>query len=85
VKLEITARIIDDSGNDVVAPTGVGADVPEFEQFIDGSNFIETFDKFERPALQARSALFSELSERYLDELFKKKPQLKPCRRQNGV
>jgi hypothetical protein len=40
VKLKLTAEIIDDGGNVVVAPTGVGANGPEFKQSIDGSNFV---------------------------------------------
>jgi hypothetical protein len=84
MKLRITADIIDDDGNVVVKPTSAGVDIPEFEQFINGTNFLDTFDQYERPVLKARNEVLSGITEQYLEELFKKKPHLKPKNQQNG-
>jgi hypothetical protein len=84
MKMRFTAEIIGDDGQVVTKPVTIDTDVPEFEKFLNGSNFLEQFGYYEKAVVKARNDVAKEATGQYLDELFKKKPELRPKQTPNG-
>lgn len=68
MKVRFIAEIVDDSGKIVKAPVTVETDVPDITEFTDSSEFYKVFDRFERPVIEARNEIASEITKDYLDE-----------------
>lgn len=67
------AEITDDNGKKVVAPIEIEREIPSLEEFGEPGEFYETFDRYERPTLDARSELMEKLTKEYLDQAALKK------------
>jgi hypothetical protein len=61
-----------------VQSTAIEVNVPDFEAFTGPENFGEVFDHYERTVLKARNEVVAAATEKYLSQLAKKKPRLKP-------
>jgi len=72
VEMQITITIKRKESSEVVVPTVVEVDVPDFEAFTGPDTFGEIFDQYEREALKARNAAMERATEHYLSELAKK-------------
>lgn len=73
MKIRLMAEITDDRGKKVVAPIEIEREIPSMEEFGEPSEFYETFDRYERPVLDARAELVEELTKEYLDQVALKK------------
>jgi hypothetical protein len=78
MKMKITVEIQNNSGDNTVNPITIDANIPEFEEFKDSSNFREVFHKYEQSVLKARNAAAELATEGYLTELSKKKSIKRP-------
>lgn len=67
MKVRLMAEITDDSGKKVTAPIEIEREIPSIEEFGEPSEFYETFDRYERPVLEARAELMEKLAKEYLD------------------
>lgn len=67
MKLRFMAEITDDNGNRVVAPIEVEKEIPDLNEFEDSSQFYEVFNRYEKPALDARNGIAEEITRLYLD------------------
>lgn len=68
MKIRFTAEIIDDNGNSVKAPVAVETDVPDLTEYNCPSEFLRVFDRYERPVIEARNQIASEITKDYLEE-----------------
>ncbi len=73
MQIRLMAEITDDSGKKVVAPIEIEREIPSMEEFGDSSKFYETFDRYERPVLDARAELMEKLTKEYLEQAALKK------------
>jgi hypothetical protein len=80
MKMEISIKITNDNGIETLKPLVVDTSIPEFDEFIDATNFREVFDKYEKAVLKARNTIAELATEEYLSELSKKKPMIKQKR-----
>ncbi|GHU53398.1 hypothetical protein FACS1894200_13950 [Spirochaetia bacterium] len=55
MKAIFSVRIVNDDGSEYVDPSIVETDIPNEEEYIDGSNFWEVFAKIERDGIPARN------------------------------
>ena len=67
MKVRFIAEIVNDSGKSLKAPVTVEATVPDVTEFTDPSVFYKVFDRFERPVIEARNQIASEITKDYLD------------------
>ena len=68
MKVRFTAEIIDDNGKALKAPVAVETDVPDVADFNCPSEFLKVFDQYERPVIEARNQIASEITKDYLEE-----------------
>ena len=68
MKVRFVAEIIDDNGNTIKAPVKVETAVPDVSEFTNPAEFYKVFDRFERPVIEARNQIASEIARDYLDE-----------------
>lgn len=80
MKMEINVKITNDKGEEIIEPVTVDTEVPEFDEFVDASNFREVFHRYEQSVLKIRNMSTRVASECYLTELSKKKPIPKPMK-----
>ena len=74
VEMQITIAIKRKDGSEIVTPTVVEVDIPDFEAFTGPDRFGEVFDQYEREVLKARNAAIEAATEKYLSQLAQKKP-----------
>ena len=68
MKVRFVAEIIDDNGNTIKAPVKVETAVPDVSEFTNPTEFYKVFDRFEKPVIEARNQIASEIAQDYLDE-----------------
>ena len=68
MKIRFTAEIIDDNGNVLKNPVSVETKVPDLTDFNCPSEFLKVFDQYERPVIEARNQIASEITKDYLEE-----------------
>ena len=68
MKVRFVAEIIDDNGNTIKAPVKVETAVPDVSEFTNPTEFYNVFDRFEKPVIEARNQIASEIARNYLDE-----------------
>ena len=68
MKVRFTAEIIDDNGNVLKAPVAVETTVPDLTEYNCPSEFLKVFDRYERPVIEARNQIASEITKEYLEE-----------------
>lgn len=68
MKVRFVAEILDDNGNPIKAPVKVETDVPDVSEFTTPAEFYSVFDRFEKPVVEARNQIASEIARDYLDE-----------------
>ncbi len=68
MKVRFIAEIIDENGGAVKAPVTVETDVPDTSEFTDPSQFHQVFDRFEKPVIEARNQIASEIAKDYLEQ-----------------
>ena len=68
MKVRFVAEIIDDNGNTIKAPVKVETAVPDVSEFTNPAEFYNVFDRFEKPVIEARNQVASEIARNYLDE-----------------
>ena len=68
MKIRFTAEIIDDNGNVLKNPVSVETKVPDLTDFNWPSEFLKVFDRYERPVIEARNQIASEITKDYLEE-----------------
>ncbi|MBQ6907580.1 MAG: hypothetical protein IJQ28_04300 [Clostridia bacterium] len=79
MKVRFTAEIIDDNGNTLKTPVSVETKVPDLTDFNCPSKFLKVFDQYERPVIEARNQIASEITKDYLEEAaFLKDRKCKP-------
>ena len=79
MKVRFTAEIIDDNGNVLKTPVSVETKVPDLADFNCPSEFLKVFDQYERPVIEARNQIASEITKDYLEEAaFLKDRKCKP-------
>ena len=66
--VRFVAEILDDKGNPIKAPIKVETDVPDVTEFTTPAEFYRVFDSFEKPVIEARNQIASEVARDYLDE-----------------
>ncbi len=69
MKVRFIAEIINDEGKVMKAPVRVETDVPDITEFSSPSEFYRVFDRFERPVIEARNQIASEVAKDYLEEV----------------
>lgn len=60
-------------GTPSVEATTIDVDVPDFEEFTGPERFGAVFDQYERKVLKARNEAIEAATEKYLNEMAKKK------------
>jgi hypothetical protein len=73
MKVEITVNIKKADGTFAAESTTMEVDVPDFEEFTGPDEFGKIFNKYERNVLKARNEVVAAATEKYLNELAKKK------------
>jgi hypothetical protein len=73
MKVEITVNIKNTDNSAAVEATTIEVDVPDFEAFTGPDKFGAVFDQYERKVLRARNEAVEVATEKYLNELAKKK------------
>jgi hypothetical protein len=73
MKMEINIKITNDDGQEMVTPVLINTEIPDFDEYIDSSNFREVFNKCEQSVLKIRNKSTELAIEEYLTELSKKK------------
>lgn len=73
MKLRLMAEITDECGNKVMVPVEIEREIPDTEEFGDPEKFYEVFDRYEQPALEARTELMEKMTQEYLDQAALKK------------
>ena len=73
MKLRFTAQVIDDDGSEYVSPSIVETDIPNEEEYLDGSNFMEVFGTAERNGIPARNEAANTAMGKYLNAVSVKK------------
>lgn len=68
MKVRFTAEIIDDNGNSIKAPVAVETTVPDLTEYECPTEFLKVFDRYERPVIEARNQIASEITKDYLEE-----------------
>ena len=68
MKVRFVAEIVDDNGNTVKSPVTVETDVPDVTEFTSPSEFYKVFDRFERPVIESRNQVATEIAKDYLAE-----------------
>lgn len=66
MKVRVTAEIVSEDGQDVVTPVVTEREIPDISEYGDKDEFLAIFDRYERPALEARNQVFSDLTKEYL-------------------
>ncbi len=69
MKVRFIAEIVDDNGEVTKAPVSIEATVPDITEFSSPSEFYKVFDRFERPVIEARNQIASEVAKDYLEEV----------------
>ncbi len=73
MKIQMIVHIKNDDGTFGADSTAIEVDVPNYEAFTEPKNFGEVFDQYERKVLEARNDVVKSATEKYLDEIAKKK------------
>ena len=68
MKVRFVAEILDENGNPIKVPVKVETDVPDVSEFTSPEEFYKIFDRFEKPVIEARNQIASEIARDYLDE-----------------
>lgn len=68
MKVRFVAEILDDNGNPIKVPVKVETEVPDVSEFTSPGEFYNVFDRFEKPVIEARNQIASEIARDYLDE-----------------
>ena len=68
MKVRFIAEIVDDNGKSIKAPVTIETDVPDVSEFSNPSEFYKVFDRFEKPVIEARNQIASEITKDYLEE-----------------
>ena len=68
MKVRFVAELLDDNGNTIKAPVTIETDVPDVSEFTSPGEFYHVFDRFEKPVIEARNQIASEIARDYLDE-----------------
>ena len=79
MKVRFVAEILDENGNPIKVPVKVETDVPDVSEFTSSGEFYKVFNRFEKPVIEARNQIASEIAQEYLDEAaFLKEGKKKP-------
>jgi hypothetical protein len=76
MKMEITVRLKNADGETATELTTIEVDVPGFEEFTGPDIFGAVFDEYERGFIKARNEAGKDATEKYLNELVKKKGEV---------
>lgn len=68
MKVRFVAEILDEEGNPIKAPVKVEREVPDTAEFTSPAEFYKVFDRFEKPVVEARDQIASEIARDYLEE-----------------
>jgi hypothetical protein len=74
MKMEISIKITNDDGIEIVKPVVLDTSIPNFEEYTGSDKFREVFNRCEQSVLKIRNASAEAAIEEYLTELSKKKP-----------
>ena len=66
MRVRFTAEIIDDNGEGINIPVKVETEVPNITEFSNPIEFYKVFDRYERPVIEARNQVASEITKDYL-------------------
>ena len=68
MKVRFSAEIIDDNGERIRMPVAAEVEVPNIREYSNASEFYKLFDRYERPVIEARNQIASEITKDYLTE-----------------
>jgi hypothetical protein len=75
-KMILSAKVINDKGEEVICPIYIESNIPNIEDFFDVNKFDSNFNSIETAVLTSRKELSEKIIEEYISESTKKK-QLK--------
>ena len=67
VKIQMTAKVIDDNGHEVTRTIEKEAVIPDIAEYGEAEDFQEIFHRYEKPALQIRNELAEDITKEYLE------------------
>ena len=67
MKIQMTAKITDDNGNEITRTIEREAVIPDISEYGDKESFCEIFHRYEKPAIQIRNELGEEIAKERLD------------------
>lgn len=67
MKIRFTAEIIEDNGRTEKEVKIVETEVPDITEYDEPSKFKQVFDQFEKPVIEARNLVATEIAKEYLE------------------
>jgi hypothetical protein len=75
-KFKISVEIIKDNEDQAIQPIIIEKEIPGIDDFMNGENFRENFNDYERAVLMARKEVVEAATKQYLEEASKKTQQM---------
>ncbi len=67
MKVQFTAKVIDDEGKTVTKTIETETTVPDIREFGKASTFLDVFDRYEQAVLKVRNQTAADLTQAYLE------------------
>lgn len=67
MKVQFTAKVIDDEGKTVTQTVETETIVPDIGEFGDASSFLAVFDRYEQAVLNVRNQTAADITQAYLE------------------
>ncbi len=67
MKVQFTAKVIDDEGKNVTKTIEAETTVPDISEFGNASTFLDVFDRYEQAVLNIRNQTAADLTQAYLE------------------
>ncbi len=67
MKVQFTAKVIDDEGKTVTKTIEAETTVPDISEFGKASSFLDVFDRYEQAVLNVRNQTAADLTQAYLE------------------
>ncbi len=82
MKVQITAKVIDDEGKTVTKTIEAETAVPDISEFGKASNFLDVFDRYEQAVINVRNQMAADLTQAYLEAAALEDAEKKGLKRQ---
>ena len=67
MKIQMTAKITDDNGNEITRTVEKEAVIPDIAEYGEKEAFADIFHRYEKPTIQIRNELAEEITKEYLN------------------